>query len=63
MKTAPLDADQSDLELARKEEVIDEEDPHVVDWDGPDDPKNPQNWPSGKKLVHVLLVSGFTLYS
>ncbi|KAJ5727081.1 MFS transporter [Penicillium malachiteum] len=25
--------------------------------------KNPRNWSPGKKLVHVLLISGFTLYS
>ncbi|KAJ5947159.1 MFS transporter [Penicillium verhagenii] len=68
MNTAPLDAAGSDPELARKEGVLNEKDlhvvdPHAVDWDGPDGPQNPRNWPSGKKLIHVLLVSGFTLYS
>ncbi|KAJ5728542.1 MFS transporter [Penicillium malachiteum] len=62
MKAGPFDTSQADPELACKEGVIDE-DVHFVDWDGPDDPKNPRNWSSGKKLVHVLLVSGFTLYS
>ncbi|MCJ1403547.1 hypothetical protein MMC11_006770 [Xylographa trunciseda] len=38
-------------------------DPSVVDWDGPADPANPRNWTRGAKLMHVLLVSGFTLYS
>ncbi|KAJ5435788.1 MFS transporter [Penicillium cf. griseofulvum] len=35
----------------------------VVDWEGPNDPENPRNWKNGLKLQHVLLVSGFTLYS
>lgn len=35
----------------------------VVDWEGPNDPENPRNWKKGLKLQHVLLVSGFTLYS
>jgi len=35
----------------------------VVDWEGPDDPAHPRNWKPGTKLIHVLLVSAFTLYS
>ncbi|KAH7115833.1 major facilitator superfamily domain-containing protein [Dendryphion nanum] len=37
--------------------------PNIVDWEGPSDLANPQNWKSGVKLAHVLLVSAFTLYS
>ncbi|KAF4633045.1 hypothetical protein G7Y89_g5082 [Cudoniella acicularis] len=37
--------------------------PNIVDWDSPTDPVNPANWKRGTKLFHVLLVSGFTLYS
>ncbi|KUJ07188.1 putative MFS transporter [Mollisia scopiformis] len=29
----------------------------LVDWDGPDDPQNPMNWPKSKKRGHVALVS------
>lgn len=36
---------------------------HIVDWDGPDDPKNPRNWSQAFRMTHVLLVSVFTLYS
>lgn len=36
---------------------------NIVDWDGPDDPKNPQNWAPRVKMIHVLLISGFTLYA
>ncbi|RDL36000.1 putative MFS transporter [Venustampulla echinocandica] len=39
------------------------EDPIIVDWDGPADRANPRNWTRGAKLMHVLLVSSFTLYS
>ncbi|KAJ6014616.1 MFS transporter [Penicillium herquei] len=35
----------------------------IVDWDGLDDPVNPQNWKNSLKLQHLLLVSAFTLYS
>lgn len=31
----------TDVEKAEGVEVVD---PNVVDWDGPDDPANPQNW-------------------
>ncbi len=24
-------------------------DPNLIEWNGPDDPENPQNWPNGKK--------------
>lgn len=26
----------------------------VLDWDGPDDPENPQNWPAWKRHFHVV---------
>lgn len=35
-------------------------DPDVVDWDGPDDPKNPQNWSSLHKWTLIGLVSTIT---
>ncbi|KZL75808.1 fluconazole resistance protein 1 [Colletotrichum incanum] len=35
----------------------------LVDWDASDDPSNPRNWNSRKKLCHVMLVSAFTFYS
>lgn len=34
----------------------------IVDWDGPDDPNNPQNWPRLKRNIHVVLISVFTMY-
>jgi hypothetical protein len=35
-------------------------DPHIVNWDGPDDPANPQNWSMKKKTITVLIVSSVT---
>ncbi|KAH0838843.1 MFS polyamine transporter [Lanmaoa asiatica] len=35
----------------------------VVDWDGPDDPKNPRNWSFKKKWAATAIVSGFTFIS
>lgn len=32
----------------------------VVDWDGPDDPANPMNWPTSKKIITAALVSMIT---
>lgn len=36
------------------------EDENVVWWDGPDDPENPFNWPTSKKVMTCALVSLFT---
>lgn len=36
------------------------EDENVVWWDGPDDPENPFNWPTPKKVMTCALVSLFT---
>lgn len=38
-------------------------DPNVVDWDGPEDPENPLNWPTSKKLAAIAIVSMITLLS
>jgi hypothetical protein len=36
---------------------------NVIDWDGPADPENPLNWPRGKRVSHVALVSIITFIS
>lgn len=33
---------------------------HPVDWDGPHDPNNPQNWKGTRKWVIIVLVSAIT---
>ncbi|KAJ3553505.1 hypothetical protein NM688_g3576 [Phlebia brevispora] len=35
----------------------------IVDWDGPDDPANPKNWPESRKWAAALAVSSFTFIS
>ncbi len=40
---------------------ISDNDQNVVGWDGPDDPKNPLNWPASIRYGHVVLVSAITL--
>ena len=35
-------------------------DPNIVDWDGPNDPMNPMNWPGWKIKVHIFLISAIT---
>ena len=34
---------------------------NVVDWDGPDDPQNPRNWPGWKRMTQVFFASAFLL--
>lgn len=37
-----------------------EDEANVVWWDGPDDPANPYNWPTWRKVVNCGLISGLT---
>lgn len=32
-------------------------DPNIVDWDGPDDPERPRNWPARRKVLFVIVTS------
>ena len=45
---------------AHDEKDIAEDDPNVVDWDGPDDPANPMNWSKSRKWSVVWLASALT---
>jgi hypothetical protein len=38
-------------------------DPNIVTWDGPDDPANPMNWTTKKKVTAVGIVSFITFLS
>ena len=37
-----------------------ESDPNIVWWDGPDDPENPMNWPSWRKVLTCVIISFLT---
>nr|A0A8F4PNE5.1 RecName: Full=MFS-type transporter atr4; AltName: Full=Atranorin biosynthesis cluster protein 4 [Stereocaulon alpinum]QXF68950.1 atr4 [Stereocaulon alpinum] len=51
---------RSNQEQEKSEEAID---PNIVDWDGPNDPSNPLNWPTWKIKTHIFLVSSITFIS
>jgi hypothetical protein len=34
---------------------------NVVDWDGPDDPEHPQNWPAWKRMTQIVFATTFLL--
>lgn len=51
-----------DLEaVAGSEKEKEQHDPFVVDWDGPDDPNYPMNWPTLKK-TRQLAGMGFNSF-
>ena len=35
-------------------------DPNIVDWDGPDDPKNPINWSEKLKWANIAVIASIT---
>ena len=62
-KSADLEANvsasshTSDTDQKKEDQA---EDPNIVDWDGPDDPTNPMNWPAWKVKTQIFLVSAIT---
>lgn len=46
---------------ATAEEAEEPRDPNLVDWDGPEDPANPYNWPAKKKWANIAILSLLTL--
>ncbi|KAM7203574.1 rade putative MSF transporter [Rhypophila sp. PSN 637] len=38
-------------------------DPNIVDWDGPTDPANPQNWSHRKKWANIGTLAAITFFS
>ena len=47
-----------DLTDGAKEEKV--KDPNIVDWDGPDDPENPLNWTSKRKITATCSIALIT---
>jgi MFS transporter, DHA1 family, multidrug resistance protein len=35
-------------------------DPNVIEWDGPDDPGRPQNWPSRTRWIYTMILGSMT---
>ncbi|KAI5848516.1 benomyl/methotrexate resistance protein [Morchella snyderi] len=51
---------EKSMSTQRDETAPEEADPNLVDWDGPEDPENPMNWPSWRKIFTVGIVSSIT---
>ncbi|KUJ09585.1 putative polyamine transporter 4 [Mollisia scopiformis] len=62
---APLDLTDKDKipHKADPSSDLEEGTEKTLDWESPDDPDNPRNWPKGKKLFHTYLPAlyGFTI--
>lgn len=57
--------DDHDLENAQpppEPEKPAEKDPNLVEWDGPDDPENPQNFSRVRKWVITVVMSSMTMW-
>ena len=39
---------------------IDDKGRIIVDWEGPDDPENPKNWKSSRKIFNVVIIAAMT---
>ncbi|KAK4225132.1 major facilitator superfamily domain-containing protein [Podospora fimiseda] len=59
--TSGRDAPNADIKKDQIDEQDDQRDPNVVDWDGPNDPENPQNWPMSKRWGNVAVLSILTI--
>ncbi|KAJ6184802.1 hypothetical protein N7519_006103 [Penicillium mononematosum] len=53
-----LEVGPVDLGDGAKEEKV--KDPNIVDWDGPDDPENPLNWTSKRKITATCSIALIT---
>lgn len=54
----PLDADQAEKQADVN--ISSSDDENVIFWDGDNDPANPNNWPSWRKVLNCVLVSSLT---
>lgn len=56
------DPDQEEIaEEIRQQQAEKKKDPNLVEWDGPNDPENPMNWPVSKKW-RVTVSLGFMTF-
>lgn len=65
LTAADLEKDETDVESARSvnsEPKGPEKDPHLVEWDGLDDPQNPINWPVWKKWAVTMSLAWMSLW-
>ncbi|KAJ3761999.1 MFS polyamine transporter [Lentinula raphanica] len=62
-RSIKLQRPQHDKPLTSSTNTLDLQNTVIVDWDGPDDPKNPKNWPKSRKWAATLIVALFTFVS
>jgi DHA1 family multidrug resistance protein-like MFS transporter len=68
-----IEGSGDDTDLERGDQSSDEEkaeqlrrkgskhrDPNLIEWDGPDDPENPMNWPASKKWIVTIALGMMT---
>lgn len=57
--------DDTDVETAQAHQMHEksaEKDPNLVDWDGPEDPENPQNFSKLRKWIITVTMSSMTMW-
>jgi len=54
---------ESQTQVGNNEKSLNDWPKNIVDWDGPDDPKNPMNWSRKKKLGITVLLGLVTMGS
>lgn len=61
----PTPQEDTDVESAQNQPLPEkpvQKDPNLVEWDGPDDPENPQNLPTWRKWVITASMSTMTVW-
>jgi MFS transporter, DHA1 family, multidrug resistance protein len=53
------DSDNERVEKLRRKESK-RKDPNLIEWDGPEDPENPMNWPTSKKWIVTIALGMMT---
>jgi hypothetical protein len=68
-RSSDTKAEEQDLEKeagfaapASSKEAAPEKDPNLVEWDGPDDPENPQNFSYARKWTITMFLSSLTIW-
>jgi hypothetical protein len=59
--TADVEATQCILDVKKEHHVAQDDASNIVDFDGPDDPKDPLNWSTRYKWSMVILISLLSL--
>jgi len=60
-QSAAISTHSDERTLGEEEPSQELRDPDVVDWDGPNDPENPLNWPEGRKWGLIACLGAVTL--